>query len=94
MIPFKGDVPPSGFGTTTDAKVSETTALPKELARALTDVQQLEGTLKRGLRRNRRRQLTDLHRKRRASEGVAAVGRGNVASDNANLHTDLLLQGP
>ena len=46
VIPVKGDVPTIGFGTTTGVKLGDTTTPPKALARALTDVQQFEGSLK------------------------------------------------
>lgn len=47
VIPVKGDVPTIGFGTATGVKLGDTTTPPQALARALTDVQQFEGALKR-----------------------------------------------
>lgn len=46
-IPIPGDVPTIGFGTTEGVKLGDTITPVKALARALTDVQQFEGALKR-----------------------------------------------
>ena len=46
VAPVKGDVLTIGFGTTSGVKIGDTTTPPKALARALTDVQQFEGSLK------------------------------------------------
>ena len=46
VIPVKGDVPTIGFGTTASVKLGDTTTPPQALARALKDVQQVEGALK------------------------------------------------
>jgi len=47
IIPVKGDVPTIGFGTTGGVRLGDTTNPPKALARALQDVQQYEGAIKR-----------------------------------------------
>lgn len=46
-IPVQGDVPTIGFGTTTNVRMGDVTTPPKALARALQDVQQYEGAIKR-----------------------------------------------
>ena len=46
VIPVKGDVPTIGFGTTGGVKMGDTTTPPAALARALVDVQQYEGAIK------------------------------------------------
>ncbi len=47
VIPVKEDVPTIGFGTTGGVKLGDRTTPPKALQRALQDVQQFEGALKR-----------------------------------------------
>lgn len=47
VIPVKGDVPTIGFGTTGGVKMGDTITPPQALARALRDVQQYEGAIKR-----------------------------------------------
>jgi lysozyme len=47
IIPVPGDVPTIGFGTTEGVKPGDTTTPPKALARALQDVSQYEGAIKR-----------------------------------------------
>jgi lysozyme len=44
--PVKGDVPTIGFGTTGGVKAGDTITPPKALVRALTDIQNFEGALK------------------------------------------------
>jgi lysozyme len=46
-IPVPGDVPTIGFGTTQGVKPGDTITPPKALQRALQDVQQFEGAIKR-----------------------------------------------
>ncbi len=45
--PVPGDVPTIGFGTTQGVKLGDTITPPKALQRALQDVQQFEGAIKR-----------------------------------------------
>jgi lysozyme len=45
-IPVPGDVPTIGFGTTAGVHLGDTITPPKALSRALSDVQKLEGALK------------------------------------------------
>jgi len=47
ITPVPGDVPTIGFGTTAGVKPGDRITPPQALARALTDVQQFEGALKR-----------------------------------------------
>ena len=44
--PVKGDVPTIGFGTTGGVNAGDTITPPKALVRALTDIQNFEGALK------------------------------------------------
>lgn len=46
VIPIPGDVPTIGFGSTHGVKLGDTTTPPKALGRALRDVQQFEGAVK------------------------------------------------
>lgn len=46
-VPVPGDVPTIGFGTTQGVKPGDTITPPKALQRALQDVQQFEGAIKR-----------------------------------------------
>lgn len=50
IIPTKGDVPTVGFGTTGGVKMGDTTTPVKAVQRAMTDVTQFEGALKRCVR--------------------------------------------
>lgn len=47
VIPIPGDVPTIGFGTTENVHMGDRITPPKALVRALSDVSQFEGTLKR-----------------------------------------------
>lgn len=47
VIPIPGDVPTLGFGTTSGVRMGDRTTPPRALARALSDVSQFEGALKR-----------------------------------------------
>jgi len=47
ITPVPGDVPTIGFGTTAGVKPGDRITPPRAVARALTDVQQFEGALKR-----------------------------------------------
>jgi lysozyme len=47
IIPVPGDVPTIGFGTTAGVKLGDQITPPLALARALADVQQYEGAIKR-----------------------------------------------
>lgn len=47
ITPVPGDVPTIGFGTTAGVKMGDRITPPQALARALTDVQQFEGALRR-----------------------------------------------
>jgi len=47
VIPVKGDVPTIGFGTTQGVRMGDTITPPRALARALMDVNQFEGAIKR-----------------------------------------------
>ena len=47
IIPIPGDVPTLGFGTTSGVRMGDTITPPKAVERALRDVQQFEGALKR-----------------------------------------------
>lgn len=49
-IPAAGDVPTIGYGTTKDVKLGDRITPPVALARAMTDVQAFEGTLKQCVR--------------------------------------------
>lgn len=46
VIPVKGDAPTIGFGTTGGVKLGDKTTPPKALARALNDIGNFEGALK------------------------------------------------
>lgn len=47
VIPIPGDVPTIGFGTTANVHMGDRITPPKALVRALSDVSQFEGALKR-----------------------------------------------
>lgn len=47
VIPIPGDVPTIGFGTTANVRMGDRITPPKALVRALSDVSQFEGALKR-----------------------------------------------
>ena len=47
VIPIPGDVPTIGFGTTEGVRLGDKTTPPAALARALQDVQEFEGAVKR-----------------------------------------------
>ena len=47
VIPIPGDVPTIGFGTTEGVRLGDKTTPPAALARALQDVQQFEGAIRR-----------------------------------------------
>jgi lysozyme len=47
IIPIKGDVPTIGFGTTRGVKLGDTITPAKAIGRALADINEFEGALKR-----------------------------------------------
>ena len=47
IIPIPGDVPTLGFGTTAGVRIGDSITPPRAVERALQDVQQFEGALKR-----------------------------------------------
>lgn len=49
-VPVVGDVPTIGYGTTKDVKLGDRITPPVALARAMTDVQSFEGTLRKCVR--------------------------------------------
>lgn len=50
IIPVPGDKPTIGFGTTENVKMGDSITPPKALQRALQDIQQYEGAIKRCVR--------------------------------------------